>query len=511
MQTKNNERFMRLWWVVLLTGKRENYIHRNAITFSKRSQLGFSARIMPRETIFSANGPGVFPGSSEDVLFDLALLNSNFSRACLEFLTSFGSYSEGYVESLPYPVANKKQRQDVSNVQMRCVEIARLSRAAEETNREFSGCISSQTEHSLHSLFDMRGEHLERLSAILKSAEMELDVRLSVILSLSDSDRRFCESAAYRSSLERADQIEVEDASEEGSDDGGSFTSLRSITSDVLSFAVGAVVGRWDVRNKAASEIADVFEPYPACSPGMLRGPDHLPAKETPHDYALHIKWDGIIPDDADHPGNVVRQVREVLDLIWKERSEKIEKEACEILGVNELLDYFRKPGKGGFWDDHVSRYSKSRRKAPVYWLLQSSNRNYALWLYYHRLDKDLLFKALKYYVEPKIQLESTRRDDMRRQKQAAAESSKGIKKLEKDIERQEDLVSELRDFEDKLRRAATLHLEPDLNDGVVLNIAPLHELVPWKEARSYWDELLKGKYEWSSIGKQLRQEGIVK
>jgi hypothetical protein len=99
----------------------------------------------------------------------------------------------------------------------------------------------------------------------------------------------------------------------------------------------------------------------------------------------------------------------------------------------------------------------------------------------------------------------------MQRQKLAAGASGKGAKKLEKDIERQEDLVAELRNFEDKLRRAANLHLEPDLNDGVVLNIAPLHELVPWKEAKNYWGELLDGKYEWSSIGKQLRQKGIVK
>jgi hypothetical protein len=150
-------------------------------------------------------------------------------------------------------------------------------------------------------------------------------------------------------------------------------------------------------------------------------------------------------------------------------------------------------------------------RKAPIYWLLQSSKKNYAIWLYYHRLDKDLLFKALVNYVEPKIRLEDSRLETLRTQKAAAGGSGRDAKRLGKEVVRQGEFLSELRDFEDKLRRAANLHLEPDLNDGVVLNIAPLWELVPWKEAKNYWEELLEGKYEWSSIGKQLRQKGHVK
>ena len=158
-----------------------------------------------------------------------------------------------------------------------------------------------------------------------------------------------------------------------------------------------------------------------------------------------------------------------------------------------------------------MSRYSKSRRKAPIYWLLQSSKKNYGLWLYYHRLDKDLLFKSLVNYVEPKIRLEASRLDSLRSQKAAAGDSGKAAKKIDKDIEKQEDFISELQDFADKLRRAADLRLEPDLNDGVVLNIASVYELVPWKEAKSYWNKLIEGQYEWSSIGKQLREKGLVK
>ena len=84
-------------------------------------------------------------------------------------------------------------------------------------------------------------------------------------------------------------------------------------------------------------------------------------------------------------------------------------------------------------------------------------------------------------YVEPKIRLETSRLEALRNQRSAAGESGKEAKRIGGEVERQEDFLSELRDFEDKLRRAANLHLEPDLNDGVVLNIAPLYELVPWK------------------------------
>ena len=338
------------------------------------------------------------------------------------------------------------------------------------------------------------------------------------------------------------------DGEQEADEDDATASSENRLTErdwaeECLSYALGVVLGRWDVRFALDKSLIPrprrAFQRMAVCPTGSLLSEDGLPARKgkivslgwlrrkpdvvhvpvigwneastiNDADYPIAIRWDGIVVDDHEHGEDIVHGVRDVLELVWKSRADAIETEVCEILDVKELKDYFRKPGKGGFRDDHVSRYSKSRRKAPIYWLLQSSKKNYALWLYYHRLDKDLLFKALVNYVEPKIQRETNRLDEMRRQKRPG-EVAEGAKKLDKGIERQEDLISELQDFYDKLRRAASLYLEPDLNDGVVLNIAPLHELVPWKEAKSYWDELLEGEYEWSSIGKQLRQLGIVK
>ncbi|TWW08591.1 hypothetical protein E3A20_22800 [Planctomyces bekefii] len=316
--------------------------------------------------------------------------------------------------------------------------------------------------------------------------------------------------------LREINVFDDDDDSSDGENDDEDTPRLSdsTIAGMLLSRLVGIVFGRWGRASYAELTLTLASgSPYtvlPSYPPQAVQDTTRS-SQKLEGGLAFDSPRLAILVDDPEHADDIVRRIREVCDVICEGRGDAVETEACDILSVKEIRDYFRKPGKNGFWDDHVTRYSQSRRNAPIYWLLQSSKKNYAIWLYYHRLDKDLLFKTLLNYVEPKIRLETSRFESFRSQKAAAGESGKEAKRLAKDVERQEDFLSELRDFEDKLRRAANLHLEPDLNDGVVLNIAPLWELVPWKEAKKYWDELMEGKYEWSSIGKQLRQKGLVK
>ncbi len=493
----------------------------------------FAPSVLPPGSIFSARGYAILASIS-----DLVVLSGLGNSVPFDFIFKillgrfdFPEFIVGVLQQLPVVDLSNSTGARLVELAAACMSLKRAYDTASETSHVFH--LPALLQVGTNLMFAQSAEARRPQGSPLQECIAAWQTRVAETeLQLAECQREIDDVAFQLYGIESDDRRAIEEvtsdkwivtSNEEGSEgtdteedtENQTFvTRHSSLVTDLLSYAVGCSLGRWDVRfatgERQAPELPDPFAPLPVCSPGMLTGDDGLPLRETPADYPLQIDWDGILVDDPDHPDDIIRRVHEALEIIWGRRAETIEHEACEILDVRELRDYFRKPGNGGFWMDHVRRYSKSRRKAPIYWLLQSSRKNYALWIYYHRLDKDILFKALVNYVEPKLRLEENRLEQLRAQSANAGTSGREAKQLEKQLERQETLLSELRDFHDKLRRAADLHLEPDLNDGVILNIAPLWELVPWNEAEAYWEELLTGKYEWSSIGKQLCQKGLV-
>ena len=460
--------------------------YKPGLCYSHVSSVGFGPRVLPQNEIFSSESIAIITKSSED---RLPLLGILCSTPCQELINVFGEY-------------RKIENRAVSNLPI----------SDEMLDHDRAGLNECATEgiNLLKQLesFDETSPLFWGPDALVSGTLDSLSLRDGIHQTLIDLYERLDQLALAALGLP-ADRIEFR--SRKRSELARVFVyrtapSLKTAAHGLLSYCVGVAIGRWSPCPPCIDDCdRDADSPFaaiPRTAPAATRTEWKWKAQEPPVD---------ILVDDAEHPHDIVRQIRAILDNSWKHEADGIEAAACEQLSVREIRSYFQRPGKGGFWDDHISRYSQSRRKAPIYWLLQSSKKNYALWLYYHRLDKDLLFKALVKYVEPKIRLEANRLETLTSEKAAAGDSGKEAKRLAKEVEKQEELLSELRDFEDKLRRAADLHLEPDLNDGVVLNIAPLHELVPWKVAKKYWDDLLAGKYEWSSIGQQLRAKGLVK
>lgn len=293
----------------------------------------------------------------------------------------------------------------------------------------------------------------------------------------------------------------------------------------LLSYCLGVAFGRWDARigkdPSLATQLGGAFDELPVCSPGTLTEdaalvgvdgplpyrPGRLPAApgHVPADYTLPIQWSGILVDDEGHPDDLVARVRGVLAYLFgPERAPAIEAEAIALLQeggvkVKGLRDYYATR----FFGAHTKRYSKSRRKAPIYWQLTSRRKGYSLWLYYHRLHPSTLYQALQEYVEPKIELEQTRLRELEAQQRASTDS-RTVRNLAGQVDKKAALVEELIQFGNDLKEAADRGFAPDLNDGVILNIAPLHKLVPWPDAATAWKELQAGKYAWSTIGQRL-------
>jgi hypothetical protein len=302
-------------------------------------------------------------------------------------------------------------------------------------------------------------------------------------------------------------------------------------------------MARWDIRFALDTSLVpkqpDPFESLPICPPAMLVGPDGLPARPnhiasegwlrarpaanamppeglvrettiSDSEYPIHLNWDGILVDDpgfngtAPNKDDVVRRLREVLGFLWNDKAHDIEQQACDILEVNELRDYFRKPG--GFFSDHLKRYSKSRRKAPIYWPLSTDSGRYTLWIYYQRLTDQTLFICVNDYLDPKIAEIERDLDRLNRSEQINSRAREQRDDLL-------DLQTELKSMRSQLLDIARLPYKPNLNDGVLINAAPLRPLFrykPWQvELKKCWEDLKRGEYDWSHMAYNIWPDRI--
>ena len=453
------------------------------IAYPYTTSIGFGPRIFPSGTILSTDAIAISPNEGVD---PIALLGAVASSWTGELLSVFGDHRKtenSSVKSLPFHWSSEKIEEFTALARMAIQHLLQL-----ETFREVSAYFLlppqpgdlGRIADSITQLQTLIDEACHQMFSIPRQCSLSIDHRKLV--------------PAFVSEPTRAEH----------------FNSW-------LSYCVGGIFGRWDMR-VVVDQGSDHIFPNPfdrllLCSPGMLQGSNGLPADETPEDYPIPISWDGILVDDAGfdgrhpHRNDILCRLREALGIIWKDNVHEIEQDASGILDVSDLREYFRKPT--GFFHDHLKRYSKSHRKAPIYWQLATSSCSYAVWLYYCQFTKDTFYKVLNDYVNPKLREEEHRLISLRQD--AGPNPTAGQRK---DIAAQETFVEEIRTFRDEVARIAPLW-SPDLHDGVIINFAPLWRLVPqhrqWqKECKESWDKLVKGDYDWAHLAMHLWPERVV-
>ncbi|MBI3073004.1 MAG: type II restriction endonuclease subunit M [Deltaproteobacteria bacterium] len=274
-----------------------------------------------------------------------------------------------------------------------------------------------------------------------------------------------------------------DDGDDLGDDDVSGVSSGAGVET-LGSWLVGAAFARFDPR-LATGERPVPLEPEPFQAL-PLRSPGMYPEGEEPAERP------DILVDDQGHAADLAARTRAV--------AERVRVEAPENLRGWLAREFFPL---------HIRMYSKSRRKAPIYWQLATPSASYSVWLYIHAFSKDTLFRVQNDYAAPKLAHEERRLESLMSELRDGATAAQ-----RKVLAAQETFVDELRAFLDEVKRVAPLW-KPTLDDGVIINFAPLWRLVPqnkpWQKAlKSTWNALCEGKYDWAHLAMHLWPERVV-
>jgi len=186
---------------------------------------------------------------------------------------------------------------------------------------------------------------------------------------------------------------------------------------------------------------------------------------------------DGIIPyDDGLQNPSLLAQVRGEIEAVFgAERAVDIETEMDEILGRGGLARWLGDP----FFQKHVRQF----KKRPILWQITSPDKRFRVLVYYHKLDHDTLSKVRSQYLWPLLERART-------QLRAAQDQDPPDLKTVSDLE---EYIADLEECDRRLESAIQSTIEvdlpewangpyrdgkppydPDLDDGVKVNILPL-------------------------------------
>lgn len=82
----------------------QDWYFKRGVTWPYRSQKGFSPRLLPGDGIHGHVGHSVFPRSPESVFYILGVFASHLFSYLLGFFSAFGKYEIGMVKKLPVPL-----------------------------------------------------------------------------------------------------------------------------------------------------------------------------------------------------------------------------------------------------------------------------------------------------------------------------------------------------------------------------------------------------------------------
>jgi hypothetical protein len=381
------------------------------------------------------------------------------------------SFEVGLIQQTPVPDLRPDQQTQLAKLARRAWSLKRTLDTVEETSHAFLLPAALRAR-----LGDFDPPAIE---AELARIQGEIDAIAFDLYGFSEADRAAVLASQGAAS---ADPAASDSAQDDDADDEPAAQGPLDDQAGLLSWAVGVAFGRFDWRlateERAAPPEPDPFDPLPAKSPGML-----------PEGAAPFHAHEGILVDDPGHPHDLARLIEEVLVRV-------------EVPIPEDVRRWLQRD----FFPFHLQRYSKSRRKAPIYWPLSTTSGSYTLWVYYPSLTSQTLYTAINDFVEPKLKQVGADVTALRNK------GSNRTRDDEKQFEALQAFELELIELRDTLLEIAPTY-KPHHDDGVQISAAPLWPLFrhkPWQKVlKETWKKLEKGDYDWAHLAMNYWPERV--
>lgn len=486
---------------------------KEGLTFTDLTSGSLSLRWMPPGFLFDHAGNCLFP-SADHIWPLLAVLNSEPFNHLMHINPTIHYYI-GDFNRMPVPDDGLRSS-GLAHSAQKCTRLQLWSSQANETTFDFIA-----PPHWDIGLADQAAA-IERLSAL----EAQINDEIYRLYRISDADRAAIEAEmAEGGGLDQEDDKGGEDAGcedrEEETAEG--VMSREELAARWISYAVGVVLGRFQPGIRHAlgfaiyrrndfvigslpapdeAEFDELVGPPERFAYVDAEGGRHLFSPEVEQALRDLALPDGIAVLDEGHPRDLPALVEQALSLMLDEgrttKDEQIANRQSEV--VNQVGGDLRAfLSKDFFTRWHLRWY----RKRPVYWPLQSGKRSYGFVLLHERVDRLTLYTLQRDYLDYKLNAVRQQVADLNQA--AAMQTGASRRATEREAAKAAALLDELTEFARTTERIVRGGYEPEPNwidDGVILRLAPLWELLPlWKsEPKKYWERLERGDFDWSHI-----------
>jgi hypothetical protein len=425
----------------------QQYYMKAGLTWTFRSQKGFNVRLMPEGCVFSQNGMAIITNSTEDIGYLLGLANSRTFEFILGTLISFGAYEAGVLKRIPIEDPGHERRKAIASIAFSIHDAKAQWDQGAETSSKFhvpwildnnyvEGAGSIQERLAMLELVEQGGD--DRIQSLYKA----LNDEVYVLYGIPESTRKIIEETLGKRPPEVLwPQMEGKSAEQK---------RMEHI---------------WRLLSYAVKRVIEADE-------------------------------DGIVPFGriAGEPG-LVDRVRQELGTLFPGRD--INQIEVEI--VNELkrgVKGYRRCGGLSEWlgnvffEYHCSLY----KNRPIFWHVASAQGTspfaFGALVHYQRFDKNRMAKMRGTYLRDAIEgfrreaglADKEGRTEDRMEWQAKVEETQT---LDQKLQRIQEGYHEGPDGGDRDFRILTPWKEPDkrpkgwdpdIDDGVKVNIAPFEK-----------------------------------